>query len=68
VRPPFRGWQWPYRTGDFKKALAQTLGPPTLIALAYTIERNRNDYYAALERNNKDLEITDWMIYFEDGS
>jgi Fic family protein len=47
-----------------EKALAQTLGHPTLIALAYTIERNRNDYYAALERNNKDLEITDWMIYF----
>jgi Fic family protein len=47
-----------------EKALAQTVGHPTLIALAYTIERNRNDYYAALERNNKDLEITDWMTYF----
>jgi Fic family protein len=47
-----------------EKALAQTLGQPSLIALAYTIERNRNDYYAALERNNKDLEITDWMTYF----
>ena len=29
------------------------LGPPSLIALAYTIERKRKDYYAALERNNK---------------
>jgi Fic family protein len=47
-----------------EKALAQTLGQPSLIALAYTIEHNRNDYYAALERNNKDLEITDWMTYF----
>src|SRR5215467_2331544 len=47
-----------------EKALAQTLGQPTLIALAYTIERKRKDYYAALEGNNKDIEITDWMTYF----
>ena len=47
-----------------EKALAQSLGQPTLIALAYTIERRRKDYYAALERSNKDLEITGWMTYF----
>lgn len=47
-----------------EKSLAQNLGQPSLIALAYTIERKRNDYYAALERNNKELEITDWMVYF----
>ncbi len=49
-----------------EKALAQNLGQPSLIALAYTIERKRKDYYAALERHNKDLEITDWMKYFAD--
>ena len=47
-----------------EKSLAQNLGQPSLIALAYTIERKRKDYYAALERNNKDLEITDWLKYF----
>jgi Fic family protein len=47
-----------------EKALAQNLGRPTLIALAYTIERKRKDYYAALERNNKDLRIDGWMTYF----
>ncbi|CAN5899666.1 Fic family protein [soil metagenome] len=47
-----------------EKALAQNLGQPTLIALAYTIERKRKNYYAALERNNKDMEITDWLTYF----
>jgi len=47
-----------------EKSLAQNLGQPSLIALAYTIERKRKDYYAALERNNKDLEITDWMKFF----
>jgi Fic family protein len=47
-----------------EKALAQGIGQPTLIALAYTIQRKRKDYYAALERNNKDNEITDWLTYF----
>src|SRR4051812_19818497 len=47
-----------------EKSLAQNLGQPSLIALAYTIERKRKDYYAALERNNKGLEITDWLTYF----
>jgi Fic family protein len=47
-----------------EKSLAQNLGQPSLIALAYTIEQSRNAYYAALERNNKDLEITDWLVYF----
>jgi Fic family protein len=49
-----------------EKSLAQSLGHPSLIALAYTIERKRREYYAALERNNKDNEITDWLTYFAD--
>ena len=47
-----------------EKSLAQNLGQPTLIALAYTIERKRKAYYEALERNNKELEITPWLTYF----
>jgi Fic family protein len=47
-----------------EKSLAQNLGQPSLIALAYTIERKRKDYYAALERNNKDTEIGKWLKYF----
>jgi Fic family protein len=47
-----------------EKSLAQNLGQPSLIALAYTIERKRNDYYAALERNNKENRITTWLTYF----
>jgi Fic family protein len=47
-----------------EKSLAQNLGQPSLIALAYTIERKRKDYYAALERNNKDTGISDWLNYF----
>lgn len=47
-----------------EKSLAQNLGHPSLIALAYTIERGRKAYYNALERNNKDTGITDWLVYF----
>jgi Fic family protein len=47
-----------------EKALAQNLGRPSLIALAYTVERKRKNYYAALGRSNKDNEITHWLTYF----
>lgn len=47
-----------------EKALAQNLAHPTLIALAYTIERNRKEYYFNLEQNNKTCDITEWLKYF----
>lgn len=47
-----------------EKALAQNLGEPTLIALAYTIERHRKAYYDSLEASNKNNENTDWLLYF----
>jgi len=47
-----------------EKSLAQNLGQPTLIALAYTIERRRKEYYGALEDNNKHNKIDDWLAYF----
>jgi len=47
-----------------EKALAQNLGEPSLIALAYTIERNRKAYYDSLEASNKNNAVTDWLLYF----
>lgn len=47
-----------------EKSLAESLGRPTLIALASTIERNRKAYYENLEYFNKDTEVTGWLIYF----
>jgi len=47
-----------------EKALAQGLGRPTEIALAATILARRRDYYAALERNNTGVELTDWLDWF----
>lgn len=61
----------PYEDGNGRigraiaeKALAQCLGKPTLIALAHTIERHKQAYYAALARANRDNEITGWLVYF----
>jgi Fic family protein len=47
-----------------EKALAECQGQPTLIALSQTIERNRKAYYTSLEHNNKNNEITNWLVYF----
>lgn len=47
-----------------EKSLAEYQGEPTLIALSQTIEQNRKSYYQALEHNNKNNEITDWLVYF----
>lgn len=47
-----------------EKALSQNLGQPTLIALARTIEAKRKNYYAALERANRKLEVAEWLHYF----
>lgn len=47
-----------------EKSLAQSIGQPSLIALASTIERNRKAYYGALERHQRGLDITGWLVYF----
>lgn len=49
-----------------EKALAQNVGQPTLTALAWQIEKERKDYYRALDAANKRNEITDWLVYFAD--
>ena len=47
-----------------EKALAQSLGQPTLTALAATILIRRTAYYDALEAANKDTEATSWLSWF----
>ncbi|MBY4611002.1 Fic family protein [Rhizobium sp. 9T] len=47
-----------------EKSLAQNIGQPSLIALAYTIEHGRRTYYDQLERHQRTLDITEWMVYF----
>lgn len=47
-----------------EKSLAQSIGQPSLIALSYTIEQGRKAYYDQLERHQKTLDVTPWLIWF----
>ena len=47
-----------------EKALAQGLRHPPLTALALTMLARRKAYYEALERNNTEIELSDWLRWF----
>lgn len=47
-----------------EKSIAQSLGGPSLVALAATILVRRELYYGALEAANKSNEITQWLAWF----
>jgi Fic family protein len=49
-----------------EKAIAQSLEQPVLVALAAAILAHRKSYYEALERANKQNEITAWLVWFAD--
>jgi len=61
----------PYEDGNgrmvralVEKALSQSLGEPALSGLSRQIAVKKSLYYDALERNNQNLEITEWLVYF----
>lgn len=47
-----------------EKALSQALGRPVLLALAHTIESRRKAYYTALQSGSRNLDSTQWMLFF----
>jgi Fic family protein len=47
-----------------EKSLAQNIGQPSLIALAFVIERHRKTYYDQLEQHQKTLDVTPWLLWF----
>ena len=49
-----------------EKALAQSLGEPSLIALSREIARRQAAYYQALESAGRSLDVTDWLLWFAD--
>lgn len=49
-----------------EKSLAQNIGQPSLISLAFTIEKRRRAYYSELERHQRTLDITSWIVFFSD--
>jgi Fic family protein len=61
----------PYEDGNgrmaralVKKALSQSTNAPALSGLSRQIATKKSSYYDALEKNNQELEITDWLLYF----
>jgi Fic family protein len=49
-----------------EKSLAQNAGQPSLIALAYSIERERKAYFDQLERHQKTMDVTPWLEWFSE--
>lgn len=49
-----------------EKILSQGVDRPVLIAVSKVLERRKKEYYAALERCNKTLEINHWLDFFGD--
>ncbi len=47
-----------------EKALSQGIGRPVMLSLSRTIEANKKNYYAALEKAQQHNEITAWVNYF----
>ena len=47
-----------------EKALLQSTGGSILLSLSRTIEADKKSYYSALEKAQKQNEITPWMKYF----
>lgn len=47
-----------------EKALSQGVGRPTLIAISRFLEARKKEYYAALERCNRTLDVQAWVEFF----
>ena len=62
--PPIRRRQRPLGSRLAEKSLAQNIDQPTLISLAFTIEKERKAYYDQLEQHQKTLDVTDWLVWF----
>lgn len=45
-------------------ALSHTLKAPVLLSLSKIIEKDKKQYYTALKSAQRDLDITEWIIYF----
>ena len=61
----------PYEDGNGRigraiseKILAQGLATPTITGMAGTLLKHRKTYYAQLKRAHRELEITDWLLWF----
>lgn len=49
-----------------EKILSQGVRQPVLVAVSKILEQRKKEYYAALERCNRTLEVTHWVDFFSD--
>lgn len=49
-----------------EKILSQGVGRPVLIAISKMLEKRKKEYYSALERCNRTLEVQHWVEFFAD--
>src|ERR1035437_7478443 len=49
-----------------EKAMAQSYDQPLLVALATTILAHQKSYYEALEKANKQIDVSAWLSWFAD--
>lgn len=49
-----------------EKVLSQGIGYPILIAVSKVLEKQKKEYYTAIERCNRTLEIDHWIAFFAD--
>lgn len=47
-----------------EKVLSQGVGEPIVIAVSKVLEKRKKDYYSALERCNRTLEVDHWIEFF----
>lgn len=47
-----------------EKALVEKLKLPVFLSLSKAIEKDKKRYYSELKKAQRDLRITDWMMYF----
>lgn len=47
-----------------EKALAEKLETPIFISISKAIEKDKNRYYSELKKAQRNLQITDWIMYF----
>lgn len=47
-----------------EKILSQSVGRPVLISISKMLEKRKKEYYAALEKCNRTLEVEEWTEFF----
>lgn len=47
-----------------EKALTQSFSQPVIVALATTILAHQKDYYHSLEQADREIDITEWLMWF----